>query len=114
MGVDQRKKLWPELYNEVASRDRGAEFARVIECHRAHIFYENADEPLSEMDFRITQNLYASCDVINAPVGILATRTRLEPVYEMRDGVRTKLMKPESFLEGEVANLLKIPASMRG
>ena len=66
------------------------------------------------MDFRITQNLYASCDVINAPVGILATRTRLEPVYEMRDGVRTKLMKPESFLEGEVANLLKIPASMRG
>ena len=111
---DGLKKLWPELYNEVASRDRGAEFARVIECHRAHIFYENADEPLSEMDFRITQNLYASCDVINAPVGILATRTRLEPVYEMRDGVRTKLMKPESFLEGEVANLLKIPASMRG
>lgn len=111
---DGLKKLWPELYTEVTSRDRGAEFARVIECYRTRHFYKNPDKKLSEVEFRITQNLYTSCDVINAPVGILATRTRLEPVYEMRDGVRTKLMKPESFLEDEVANLLEIPVAMRG
>ncbi len=109
---DGLKKLWPELYAEVMFRDRAAEFARVIECYRTCQFHENPDEPLSEMEFRITQCLYAACDVINAPVGILATRTRLEPVYETRAGVRTKVMKPESFLEGEVAGMLKMPSSL--
>lgn len=110
---DGLKKLWPELENEVANRDRAAEFARVIECHRAKQFHDNPDKPLSEIDFRITQSLYTSADVINAPVGILATRTRLEPVYETHGGIRTKFMKPESYLEGEVAALLEMPPAMR-
>ncbi len=109
---DGLKILWPELENEVANRARAAEFSRVIECYRTTEFLKNPDQPLSEMEFRITQSLYASADVINAPVGILATRTRLEPVSEMRDGVRTKLMKPESYLESDVAGMLKIPPAL--
>ena len=109
---DGLKKLWPELESEVSGRDRAAEFSRVIECYRVQKFNENPDRPLTDIEFRITQSLYAGCDVINAPVGILATRTRLEPVYEMRDGIRTKFMKPKSFLEEDVSPLLKIPASL--
>lgn len=109
---DALKILWPELENEVANRSRAAEFSRVIECYRAMEFQKYPDRPLSEIEFRITQSLYASADVINAPVGILATRTRLEPVTEMRDGVRTKFMKPESYLESDVAGLLAIPPSL--
>lgn len=107
------KKLWPELAGEVAYRARAAEFARVIECHRAAAFLESLDTPMTEIDFRITQSLYTAADVINAPVGILATRTRLEPVYETRNGVRTKFMKPESYLESDVAGLLALPPAMR-
>lgn len=110
---DGLKKLWPELDNEVAYRARSAEFARVIECHRAKQFHDFADLPLSEQEFRITQNLYTAADVINAPVGILATRTRLEPVYELRGGIRTKFLKPESYLESDVANMLEVPSALR-
>lgn len=110
---DGLKKLWPELYNEVSKRDRAAEFARVIECHRTAEQLKTPDEPLTETEFRMTQALYAAADVVNAPVGILATRTRLEPVYEVKNGVRTKFMKPESFLEGDVAALLETPPSLR-
>ncbi|PZQ44126.1 MAG: hypothetical protein DI551_10790 [Micavibrio aeruginosavorus] len=110
---DGLKKLWPELENEVAKRDRAAEFARVIECSRTVEWIKTFDQPLSEIEFRITQCLYASADVVNAPVGILATRTRLEPVYEVKNGVKTKFMKPESFLEGHVAALLEIPPALR-
>jgi phosphoenolpyruvate carboxylase len=110
---DGLKKLWPELQAEVAYRARAAEFARVIECHRTQQFQSAADTPLSETDYRITQCLYTAADVINAPVGILATRTRLEPVYETRNGVRTKFMKPESYLESDVANLLQLPPALQ-
>lgn len=110
---DGLKRLWPELDNEVAYRSRAAEFSRVIECHRAKEFYNSPDMPLSEQEFRITQNIYAAADVINAPVGILATRTRLEPVYELRGGARTKFMKPESYLESDVANMLEVPSALR-
>ena len=85
----------------------------MIECYRAGQFHAHPDQALSEAQFRITQYLYTSCDVINAPVGILATRTRLEPVYELRGGVRTKFMKPESYLESEVASLLEMPPSLK-
>ena len=110
---DALKKLWPELAGEVSFRARAAEFSRVIECHRAAQFAASPDVPLSETEFRITQSLYTAADVINAPVGILATRTRLEPVYEMRGGVRTKFMKPESYLESDVAGLLELPGALR-
>lgn len=110
---DALKKLWPELESEVAYRARAAEFSRVIECHRAQQFHDAPDVPLTETDFRITQCLYTASDVINAPVGILATRTRLEPVYEMRDGIRTKFMKPESYLESDVASFLEVPAALK-
>ncbi len=106
---DGLKKLWPELYNEVAYRGRAAEFARIIECYRAEKFNAAPDTPLNLDEYRITQSLYTAADVINAPVGILATRTRLEPVYELRGGVKTKFMKPESYLEGDVAGILKLP-----
>ncbi|PZO84370.1 MAG: phosphoenolpyruvate carboxylase [Micavibrio aeruginosavorus] len=106
---DGLKKLWPELYNEVAYRERAAEFARVIECYRTEGFNSAPDVPLDLDEYRITQSLYTAADVINAPVGILATRTRLEPVYELRGGVKTKFMKPESYLEGDVAGILKLP-----
>lgn len=106
---DALRKLWPELDNEVSHRAQGAEFSRVIESYRTQEFSRRPDVPLSETDFRITQSLYTAADVINAPVGILATRTRLEPVYEMRDGIRTKFMKPENYLESPVAELLTLP-----
>lgn len=110
---DGLKKLWPELAEHVAHRDREAEFARVIECHRARLFDEKPDQPLSEEEFRITQALYASANVVNAPVGILATRTRLEPVTTFKSGKRSRFMRPKSFNETGVRNLLKIPNALR-
>lgn len=109
---DALKILWPELESEVSNRGRAAEFSRAIECYRAIEFQKYPDRPLSEIEFRITQSLYAAADVVNAPIGILATRTRLEPVTEMRDGVRTKFMKPESYLESDVAGMLTIPPAL--
>ena len=109
---DALKTLWPELDGEVSNRARAAEFSRAVECYRAMEFQKYPDRPLSETEFRITQSLYAAADVVNAPVGILATRTRLEPVTEMRDGVRTKFMKPESYLESDVAGMLTLPPAL--
>ncbi len=110
---DALRILWPELAEQVALRDQGAEFARVIECYRTRHFDKRGDEPLSEIEFRITQALYASANVVNAPVGILATRTRLEPVNEFKSGRKTKLMRPKSFSEAEVMEYLKIPAALQ-
>ncbi len=109
---DALRILWPELAEQVSLRDQGAEFARVIECYRTRHFDKRGDEPLSELEFRITQALYASANVVNAPVGILATRTRLEPVNEFKSGRKTKLMRPKSFSEAEVMEYLKIPPSL--
>ncbi|PZP57291.1 MAG: phosphoenolpyruvate carboxylase [Micavibrio aeruginosavorus] len=110
---DALRILWPELAEQVALRDQGAEFARVIECYRTRQFDKRGDQPLSEIEFRITQALYASANVVNAPVGILATRTRLEPVNEFKSGRKTKLMRPKSFSEAEVHEFLKIPAALQ-
>ena len=110
---DALKKLWPELAEQVAVRDRGAEFARVIECFRTRQFDKHPDDPLNEIEFRITQALYASSNVINAPVGILATRTRLEPVQEFQAGKKTRFMRPESFNETGVHEMLKIPSALK-
>lgn len=110
---DALRKLWPDLAEQVAMRDRAAEFARVIECYRTRQFDKHGDEPLSELQFRITQALYASANVVNAPVGILATRTRLEPVVQFREGKRTRFMRPESYREEEIKGLLKIPSALR-
>lgn len=110
---DALRKLWPELAEQVAHRDREAEFARVIEGYRTREFDKHEDTPLSELEFRITQALYASSNVVNAPVGILATRTRLEPVYEFVAGKKMRFMKPESFNESDVAELLKVPSALQ-
>lgn len=110
---DGLRKLWPELAEQVALRDHAAEFARVIECYRTRHFDRHEDEVLTEIQYRITQALYASANVVNAPVGILATRTRLEPVNEFKAGRKTKFMRPESFSEAEVHEFLKIPAALR-
>ena len=109
---DALRKLWPELAEHVAHRDREAEFARVIECYRTRQFDENPDVPLSEEEFRITQALYASSNVVNAPVGILATRTRLEPVTTFKSGKRSRFMRPKSFNETGIRDLLKIPKAL--
>ncbi len=107
------KKLWPELALQVAQRNRHAEFARVIECYRTRQFDAAPDVPLSEDAFRITQALYTAANVINAPVGILATRTKLEPVKEIEGTGKTTFMRPKSFREKHIAHLLSIPAAMR-
>lgn len=110
---DALRKLWPDLAEQVMARDRAAEFARVIECYRTRQFDKHGDVPLSELQFRITQALYASANVVNAPVGILATRTRLEPVEQFREGKKTRFMRPESYREEEIKDLLKIPSALR-
>tara|TARA_R110002126_G_scaffold279836_1_gene426875 strand:- start:18221 stop:21148 length:2928 start_codon:yes stop_codon:yes gene_type:complete len=110
---DALKKLWPDLAVQVAQRDRNAEFARVIECYRTRKFDEAPNVALSEAAFRITQSLYASANVINAPVGILATRTRLEPVREIGETGKTSFMRPQSYQEKKILHLLKEPAALR-
>lgn len=109
---DALKKLWPDLSVQVGLRDMGAEFARVIECYRARQFDAAPDIALSEKSFRITQALYTSANVINAPVGILATRTRLEPVQEIGKGVKTRFMRPQSYQEEQIIHLLKKPSAL--
>ena len=111
---DALKKLWPELAIQVAQRDRSAEFSRVIECYRTRQFDElTSTIPLSEKAFRITQALYASANVINAPVGILATRTRLEPVEEIEGTGKTAFRRPQSYQEKTIMHLLQEPAALR-
>jgi len=101
---DALKQLWPELAMQVECRNRDAEFVRVIEAHRTREFNQNPNKPLDEKNFRITQAIYAAADVVNAPVGILATRTRLEPVDEQE----TVFLRPESYSEDDVKDMLKI------
>jgi phosphoenolpyruvate carboxylase len=110
---DALQKLWPELAVQVSARNRNAEFARVIECHRSRAFDAAPDVPLSEAAFRITQALYASANVINAPVGILATRTKLEPVKEIDGTGKTAFMRPKSYQEKKIIHLLEKPAALR-
>jgi len=110
---DALRKLWPELAKQVEDRDQGAEFARVIECHRTRQFDAAPDVPLSEVAFRITQALYTAANVVSAPVGILATRTRLEPVYEVGNKGKTRFMRPKSYLENDVAHLLVMPPALQ-
>jgi len=110
---DALRRLWPALAAQVAYRDRGAEFARVIECYRTRKFDQAPDRPLDETAYRITQALYTAANVINAPVGILATRTRLEPVSEVGAHGKTRFMRPQSFAEDKVAHLIKLPAALR-
>ncbi len=110
---DALKKLWPELAKNVEQRNIGAEFARVIECYRTRAFDESPDTPLSEASFRITQALYASANVVSAPVGIVATRTRLEPVKEVGDTGKTHFMRPQSYTEQKVSHLLNFPAVLK-
>lgn len=103
--------LWPDLGAQVARRDLGAEFSRVIECYRTRQMDSLPDMPVMEKSFRITQALYTAANVVNTPVGILATRTRLEPVvYE--DGQAH--LQPESYLEAAVRDRLHLPLCLQG
>lgn len=106
------QKLWPELATQVSARNRSAEFARVIECYRSRAFDHAPHVPLSETTFRITQALYTSANVINAPVGILATRTKLEPVKEINGTGKTMFMRPKSYQEKDISHLLEKPAAL--
>ncbi|MBI4031665.1 MAG: phosphoenolpyruvate carboxylase [Proteobacteria bacterium] len=108
------RKLWPDLAAQVEDRNKRAEFARVIECRRTRQFDRNPDGPLDETQFRITQALYAAANVIGAPVGILATLTRLEPVHEVGKTGKTRFMRPKSYSEESIAGLLKIPSALGG
>jgi len=111
---DALRKLWPDLAAQVEDRNRRAEFARIIECHRTRQMDQNADAPLDETQFRITQALYAAANVIGAPVGILATLTRLEPVYEIGKTGKTRFMRPKSYSEENIAEILKMPRALAG
>lgn len=98
--------LWPDLGAQVARRDRSAEFARVIECYRTREMDKAPDTPVTEIPFRITQALYTAANVVNTPVGILATRTRLEP---QPDSQKQTTRQPESWLEEGVKDQLALP-----
>lgn len=110
---DALKKLWPDLAVQVELRDRCAEFSRVIEYYRTRQFDSAPNTPLSQKSFRITQALYTAANVINAPVGILATRTRLEPVREIGEDSKTRFMRPQSYQENKIIHLLKEPSALR-
>lgn len=110
---DAFRKLWPDLAQQVEQRDRAVEFSRAIEAHRTRQFDANPDKPLSEKSFRITQAIYAAANVVNAPVGILATRTRLEPVQEIGESGKTRFMRPQSYQEKKIAHLLDEPPALR-
>lgn len=109
---DALRKLWPDLEKRVSERNAGAEFARVIECYRTRQFDAAPDQPLSEKDFRITQAIYASANVVSAPVGIVATRTRLEPAQGVTGNSKTQFMRPQSYSESEVEHLLHMPKAL--
>lgn len=110
--ADGLKKLWPELAEQVEYQNRGAEFARVIEAMRTRAFNDNPDVQVTETQFRITQALYTAADVVDAPSGILATRTRLEPVKFLKTG-STRFARPESFSEKAVRSRLSIPECLK-
>ncbi len=102
--------LWPDLGAQVARRDLGAEFSRVIECYRTREMDKHPDTPVMEKSFRITQALYTAANVVNTPVGILATRTRLEPVWQQNGDAH---LQPESYLEAAVRDSLCLPPCLR-
>lgn len=102
--------LWPDLGAQVARRDRGAEFSRVIECYRTRAMDASPDTPILEKDFRTTQALYTAANVVNTPVGILATRTRLEPVIAVDN---QQILQPESYLEEAVRSGLHLPPCLQ-
>ena len=107
--------LWPDLGAQVARRDHGAEFSRVIECYRTRDMDTQPDTPVLEKSFRITQALYTAANVVNTPVGILATRTRLEPVVAADDKKNLQpsdRFLPESYLESSVRGDLRLPACL--
>lgn len=102
--------LWPDLGAQVAQRDREAEWARVIECYRTCEMDKKPDEPVALLPFRITQALYTAANAVNTPIGILATRTRLEPVFQGHNA--DAYVQPESFLEETVKNALVLPRAL--
>lgn len=101
---DGLKRLWPELAEQVEYRNRTAEFARVIETHLTRQMDAAFDTPIDEDHFRIIQAIYTAADVIDAPTGILATRTRIEPGETL----------PQSFAEADVRDRLELPHALAG
>ena len=99
---DGLKRLWPELAEQVEYRNRTAEFARVIEMELTRRMDAAPDVPVDADHFRIIQAIYTAADVIDAPTGILATRTRIEPGETM----------PQSFNETDVRDRLSLPAGL--
>ena len=108
---DGLRILWPELAEQVEHRNRFAEFARVVEAYRNEGFNAKPDEAISELEYRITQAIYTAADVIDAPTGILATRTRLEPVRRLSTG-RIVFSRPLSYTEKPVRDRLSLPPSL--
>jgi phosphoenolpyruvate carboxylase len=104
---DGLRLLWPELAEQVEYRNRCAEFARVIEMKLTRHFDHHPDTPLDERMFRIVQAIYTAADVIDAPTGIEATRTRLEPMAD-----KNAIAMPGTFSEAEVRDRLKLPGAL--
>jgi len=109
---DGLRILWPDLWAQVMYRNRGAFFARVIEMHLTRQLEMAPDMKIDEPLFRIVQAIYAAADTINAPVGILATRTRLEPARRSLFGAY--ILRPESYAHASVMKKLKIPPALKG
>jgi phosphoenolpyruvate carboxylase len=106
---DGLKLLWPELAEQVEYRNRCAEFARVIEAKLTRHFDDNPDAKLDERMFRVVQAIYTAADVVGAPTGIEATRTRLEPA---EDKGGTAL--PGTMSEKDVRDRLALPGALAG
>lgn len=104
---DGLRLLWPELAEQVEYRNRCAEFARVIEMKLTRHFDHHPDTPLDERMFRIVQAIYTAADVIDAPAGIEATRTRLEPVAD-----KDAIAMPGTFSEADVRDRLRLPGAL--
>jgi phosphoenolpyruvate carboxylase len=109
---DGLKILWPDLAEQVEYRNRCSEFARVIEAHMTMQFDASPDTPLDETLFRTVQAIYTAADVIDAPTGILATRTRLDPIPDKKNG-KTVFALPQSFTEKTVQDMLALPKWLR-
>jgi len=99
---DVLKHCWPDLADQMDSRERLSEFARFIEAKLTHQMNEYTDVRLTERQTRIIQSIYAAADVKNAPVGMLATVTRIDdesglPMVRIRPDIADNLPLPSAL-----------------
>lgn len=110
---DPLRSNWPELSDQMLSREKQYEFARVIEADTTKKLMANPDSPLSDSDMRLLQNIYAACDFVNTPSGIGLTQTDIR-----KDPATGKIIdaQPLVFSGKGVEKILKqsLPDCLKG